>query len=137
MYFEVNNLNDDQPFINHVISEIRTWMDSRKLKLNVEKTEAILMGSELRLRTLNPQQGNVIINGMPISLAGNVRNLGVWLDQTLSLKDHLRCVKAKLINNLIIISRIVKFLDRSTIMKLVYGLILSRVDFCNALLYVT
>ena len=135
LYFEVTNLNDDQLFINHMISKIKTWMDSRKLKLNVEKTEAILMGSELRLRTLNPQQGNVIINGMPISLAGNVRNLGVWLDQTLSLKDHLRCVKAKLINNIIIISRIVKFLDRSTIMKLVYGLILSRVDFCNALLY--
>ena len=32
LYFEVTNLNDDQLFINHVISKIKTWMDSRKLK---------------------------------------------------------------------------------------------------------
>ena len=44
-------------------------------------------------------------------------------------------MKWKLINNLINISRIAKYLDKDTKMKLVHGLILSRVDFCNSLLF--
>ena len=73
---------------------------------------------------------------MSITLSCKLRILGVWIDQSLSLRDHLRHVKGKLINNLLSIIRIAKYHDKDTKMKLVQGLILSRVDFCNSLLFV-
>ena len=44
-------------------------------------------------------------------------------------------MKKKVINDLINISRISRFVDKSSRMKLVHGLILSKIDFCNSLYY--
>lgn len=44
-------------------------------------------------------------------------------------------IKIRAINNLRNISSISKFLDRDTLLKLVYNLVLSSIDFCSAILY--
>ena len=62
-------------------------MLSNKLKLNDEKTEAMLVGSH---QTINQTEAESIhIGGKNISLNPHVKNLGVFLDNTLSMEQHI------------------------------------------------
>ena len=62
-------------------------MLSNKLKLNDEKTEAMLVGSR---QAINPTEAESIqIGGKNILLNPHVKNLGVFLDNTLSMEQHI------------------------------------------------
>ena len=83
-------LNEDQhgskTALEHCITSISKWMFSNRLKLNMDKTEFIAFGTRQQLGKLCFGEINVCnetINASPV-----VRNLGVWLDQELKMKDH-------------------------------------------------
>ena len=134
IYFKVSDANLDSIKIRSVVEKVQNWMNRRKLKLNTDKTEIILIGSEYRLQNLNfPASCN--FNDDEITIKNEVRNLGVIFDKNLSMKNHLKNIKSSVIGNIINISRISKYLDKPSKMKLVHGLVLSKIDFCNSIFY--
>ena len=134
IYFRVSDANIDSLKIKSVIEKVQDWMSSRKLKLNTDKTEIMLIGSDYHLQNLNfPVVCH--LNADDIQIKKELRNLGVMFDSNLSMKSHLKKVRSDVIINIINISRISKYLDNSSIMKLVHGLVLSKLDFCNSLFY--
>ena len=70
-----------------------------------------------------------------INLSTKLRSEGVVFDENLTLKYQVAALKKKGIGGLINITKISKFTDRESRLKLVHGLILTQIDFCNALLY--
>ena len=64
----------------------------------------------------------------------HVKYLGVWLYSTLNMKKHIsekcRIASLKLYN----VKRIRKYLSHDSLVRLVNALVLSHLDFCNALL---
>ena len=134
IYFRISDANLDPLRIMSVIGRVQDWMSRRKLKLNAEKTEIMVISSDFRLKNQNfPGYCNLDTNC--IQIVSEVRNFGVLFDKNLSMKNHLKYVKSKVNGNLINISRISKFLNKSSILKLVHGLILSKIDFCNSIFY--
>ena len=134
IYFKVSDANLDLVKIKSVVEKVQNWMSRRKLKLNTDKTEIILIGSEYQLQNLNfPTFCN--LNNDEIKIKDEVRNLGVIFDKNLSMKNHLKNIKSSVIGNIINISRISKYLDKPSMMKLVHGLVLSKIDFCNSIFY--
>ena len=90
------------------MNKLKRWMSSKKLKINPEKTEIMLIGSRYCLDSGNfPDSINM--GGVDIKFSEKVRSLGVLFDETLSMKHHLRLLKSKLINNIINIARISKY----------------------------
>ena len=134
IYFELGSVTDDMHKIENTLATIKEWMNSKKLKINPEKTEVMIIGSQLHLDRCN-RADSFVLHGSRIELSKKVRSLGVIVDQTLTLREHLRYMKGKLINNLINIARVTKYLDRGSRMHLVHNLILSNTDFCNSIYY--
>ena len=62
-------------------------MLSKKLKLNDEKTEAMFVGSPQTI--ILTKAKSIQIGGKRISLSLHVQNLGVFLDYTLSIEQHI------------------------------------------------
>ena len=62
-------------------------MLSNKLKLNDEKTEAMLVGSRQAINLAEAE--SIQIDGKNILLNPHVKNLGVFLDSTLSMEQHI------------------------------------------------
>ena len=78
---EVTNLTTD---------DIKTWMTENQLKLNDDKTEALLFpfSSSLKLSTVSlPDSITLGSHNIPFSDAA--RSLGVMLDSKLSMKKHV------------------------------------------------
>ena len=130
------NVEDEeqtQQEFNNVFNIVEEWMTRRKLKLNADKTECIIFGNKPRLEALEGFKYIQVKQDSKLTLASQVKNLGVLFDQDLSMEPQIRSIKGKAIGHLTNISYIAKFIDRSSRLKLVYGLVLSRIDFCNSL----
>ena len=66
---------------------VKAWMRSNKLKLNDEKAEAMLVRSR---QTINLTKAETIqIGGKKILLNPHVKNLDVFLNNTLSIQQHI------------------------------------------------
>ena len=103
-------------------------MQSRRLKLNSDKTECILVrANNSMLRNVDIH--SVMLGTIPVQLSNSVRNLGFVFDCQLNLDEQINNVKRKVIVNLINISCIAKFIDKDSKRKLVHGLVFSKIDF--------
>ena len=74
------------------------------------------------------------INGTCIKFSPSVRNLGVPLDSTLSLHQHVMNVRRVAYLKLRRINSIRNVLSVDAVKTLVCSLVLSRLDYCNSLL---
>ena len=118
--------------IQTCIESLVGWMYSNKLKLNAEKTEVLPVASTSRLSSVG--RDSVDIGGKRIPFRSSVRNLGVHLDQTLSMQQHISSVCRAAYLELRRIASIRPYLTQSATAQLVSSAITSRLDYCNSIL---
>lgn len=115
------------------IGEIAEFMLVNKLKLNGDKTEFLLVGNRQQLDKLDlPLSINVC--GDNIESVDTVRNLGFWFDSVMNANTHVNktCRNCFLMLNNI---RSIRYkIDQQTAKTLVQCLVISKLDYCNALL---
>ena len=131
-YFSVTNITDTQALIDRIMVDIADWMRKKRLKLNESKTECLLIGSPYNLG--QHSDFNVIsINGTPIPLSAETRNLGVIIDKNLTMNSQIQSVVKTSNFQLKNIALIKRYLDQDCLKMLVNNLVVSRVDYCNSL----
>ena len=106
------------------------WMYSNKLKLNAEKTDVLPVASTSCLSSVD--RDSVDIGGKRIPFKSSVRNLGVHLDQTLSMQQHISSVCRAAYLELRRIASVRPYLTRTATAQLVSSAITSRLDYCNS-----
>ena len=114
------------------VEHVKAWMDSNKLKLNDDKTEALVVGTRSRTGVCYCEHLN--IGGSPIPFQPKVKSLGVVLDSSLTMSHHISSVCRSAYLELRRISAIRPFLTTSATATLVCSRVLSRIDYCNSLL---
>ena len=80
-------LSSAKSSIEICLQEINNWMILNGLKLNKEKTERLLLSSRYRP---SPSLEFVRVGGETIQASSSVRNLGVILDPSADMEDHIR-----------------------------------------------
>ena len=92
----------------------------------------MLIGTKQKLSSLSVNSLQLDENS--ITLTDSVKNLGVTLDSTLSMQNFIRQTARSCYFQLRRIGSVRRFLSTDTTAKLVTSFILSRLDYCNALL---
>ena len=90
----------------------------------------MLVGSSVRISSVSCESAD--IDGSCILFQSTVTYLGEYLDQTLSVKQHISSLCRTTFLALSRIASISPFLSNSSIEKLVASMITSRLDYCNA-----
>ena len=129
--FSPNNRNIRQN-IARDIDKIRNWMEENNLKMNNAKTEFIVMGTVSNLKKNNLE--NIEIGDTLIPQTSKIKFLGVYLDENLSLKDHVQNRARKAYYNLRLIQNIRKYININTTKMLLSTLVLSQLDYVNSIL---
>ena len=118
--------------IQACMTDIKNWSVKNGLKLNEEKTEVIHFRSKFRqsesIDTIS--FGNTVINTVD-----SARNLGVRLDEHLALSGHVKHICKAASFALHKIGTIRPFLSKKSTERLVHAHVISRLDFCNGILY--
>ena len=119
--------------IQHCVDDISNWMTNDKLLLNDDKTEFLMIGTKQQLAKVNID--HILIGDCIIRPKGVVKNLGTWLDSTLSMNSHVNNTCSNAFYYLYNIRRIRKYLSRRSTETLIHAFVSTRVDYCNSLLY--
>jgi hypothetical protein len=104
----------------------------RRLQLNSDKTEIIWFGSRANLRKIADQDLTLSIIHDTIHPKELVRDLGVWLDSELTLKQHVSKVAGVCFYQLRRLRQIRRLVGHDVAVRLVLAMIMSRLDYCNA-----
>ena len=107
-------------------------MQKRKLKLNENKTEIILIRVSSR-GICAEDFGSLNVDGTNLQPTECVRDLGVHFGSSLIFKGHINSLVRSCHYHTRNLYAIKDFLDRQSLLTLVHSLILSRVDYCNSL----
>ena len=113
---------------------ISEWMDSHFLKLNAGKSQLLIFTP----RNIRDKlcMNSVYIGGnqfIPVSL--EAMNLGVKLDFQLSFSPQISMVVSQSYKQISNIGKIRKYLKVEDLKTIVQSLVVSKLDYCNSLLY--
>ena len=128
-----NDWRDGLARIELCVSEIREWMNQNMLKLNDDKTELILFASKYKQDLYNDL--SITIGDTVVDCSSQVRDLGVIFDRVLSLRQHVSYTSRACRFHLRNISRIRMYIPQDISIVLIKSLVMSRLDYSNALLY--
>ncbi|KAK6167714.1 hypothetical protein SNE40_021678 [Patella caerulea] len=121
--------------MQNCISDIKMWMSNNFLKLNDDKTEYLIIGSNTNLNKLSDTPVQVGQNY--ITPSKSARNIGVIFDCQMSMESHINSICKTGYFNLRNISKIKKYISTDAMKTLINSLVTSRIDHSNSLLYGT
>ena len=107
-------------------------MNENRLKMNVQKTELIFLGSKQQLKKCETSDIRVIDDKVERSKV--TKYLGSWLDENLSFAKHVTMKHKAAMWNIHRIRNICSYLDKSTCETLVASLVTPHLDYGNGLL---
>ena len=120
--------------LENCISELRQWMVLNKLKLNDNKTEFTIFASRHYHTVIMSRNPTIKIGSSVVIPGRSVRNLGVVMDCNLTMKDQINSITRSMYYHMRGIRFIRNYLDDSTCTKAVMALVISRLDYANAML---
>ena len=107
-------------------ADIRQWYLQNGLQLKTDKSEALIIGTANQLRTAN---------SAITSVADEIKVLGVVLDRRLAFDKHVLAVTRSCNFRAQAIRHIRHLLSTDLAHTLACSLILTRLDYCNSVLY--
>ena len=116
--------------IKSCISDVKVWVVQNKLQLNDNKTEVLLIGSAPGIDL----PSSVCVGHSDIPFSNEARNLGVIFDSQLALKEQMNKLCQLAYLEIRRIGSIRQYLCFETSNTLLSSHVLSRLDYCNALL---
>ena len=116
------------------ISDVKAWATANMLKLNDSKTELMLVTSK-RSKHLHNLPTSITIGNAQIPFKHSVKNLGFTLDCHLTMNAHVSNIARTCYYELRRLASIRRFLTSTATATLVSAFVLSRIDYCNSLLF--
>ncbi len=116
--------------ISGCLADISAWMKEHHPQLNLAKTELLVFPATPTLQ----HDFTIQLGSSTITPSASVRNLGVIFDDQLTFKEHIAKTARSCRFALHNIRKIRTFLTEHSAQLLVQALVISRPDYCNALL---
>ena len=128
-----SDITDSITDLETCIQDVRKWMIDNKLKLNDDKTEALLFHTKKSLSQI-PKPDSILVGNSDISFSTSARNLGYIISEDMSLDAHISHICRTAYFAIRQISSLRQYLTLQATKILVCAFVLSRLDYCNSLL---
>ena len=116
------------------IGDVKAWASANMLKLNDNKTELMFVTSRRTMHLHNLPTSITMYNAQ-IPFKQSVKNLGFTLDYHIIMNAHFSNIARTCYFELCRLASICRFLTSTATATLVSAFVLSRIDYCNSLLF--
>jgi len=120
--------------LSSCIDDLAKSYASLRLQLNPAKTKFIWFSSRVNLTSIPQHFRSIQVCGSVIECEVVVRDLSVYLDSELSMKHHVNKIASACFCHIRRLHQIRHHVSREVLKQLVTSLVLSRLDYCNAIL---
>ena len=120
--------------IQSCICDVNAWATANILKLNDNKTEIMLVTSK-GTKHLHNLPTSITMGNANIPIKQSVKNLGVTLDCHLTMNVHVSNIARTCYFELRRLASIRRYLTSTATATLVSAFVLSRIVYCNSLLF--
>ena len=115
------------------MESVEQWMGSNRLRLNVDKTQLIWIGTRQQLSKIIIKE--TLLQSATVPFSSAVTNLGVTIDSELRMADHIANLCKSSYFQLRQLRQIRRSLTTDARKTLVHAFISSRLNYCNSLLF--
>ena len=129
----LNKLSMSISHIQNCYKIISDWLSKNFLKLNHNKTEAIIIGTENSVSKCKNLIQSIKLGDLDVIFSSNIKNLGVNIDETLSFNSHIKSVSSSCMFQLHNLNRIRSHFSKSSLETVIHAFISTRLDYCNSL----
>ena len=130
--FTVENKDAALISLQHCLTSAKEWLDSNLLQVNDGKSQAIYFTPKKELGFVKTP---ILFESSLIEPENCVEYLGIQFDALLNLERHINKTTSTAYFHLKNITKIRKYLDIDSTKSLVQSVVISRIDYCNSLLY--
>ena len=130
--FKSKDLSRLNEALNEDLSRLDAWLISKKLSLNVAKTQSMLVSTEVKRKALDKssQHLQVKINGTELEVVSKIKYVGILLDNSLDWKGQVQAVSLKVSRGLGILKHANKFLPFSALTSLYTSIVEPHFRYC-------
>ena len=118
--------------LSKYVEEVRNWLKENMLKLNDSKTEFFISSPPFHETRLADTK--IHIGDAEIHPSSTVKNLGVHFDAAMTMSDQVTAICKSVNFHLWNLSRIRKYITQEACSNAMRALVLSKLDYANALL---
>ena len=111
------------------VKSVAEWVEKNGLKLNMKKTQLLLLGRKGRAHEL--QDIRVTLSGERLPRREKVKCLGIWIDDGLTWREHIQALRRKCFCGLAKLRRLRDVLPMTTKKKIYNALVLPHLDYCS------
>ena len=122
--FPSPNINTAIANLNEDLNNICSWCCRNSLLINPDKTKVLFIGVPQLLRRLPSVPVSML--GKEITPVTVAKDLGIYIDQSLTYNDHITKTASNCLHKLIQINRIKHLLDKKTLILLMNCFIFSK-----------
>lgn len=127
MLFTSNDAHDLASTANAVLEKLRLWCINNGLKVNTDKTKAMLFQPKNKDLSVS---SDIMFSSSKIELVHCAKTLGVLFDHRMSWNDHINFLMSKL-SKTVGLMYSVKHLPRSAKVLIYNALFLSHINYCS------
>ena len=128
---ESNDFVALREFASYVTSNLINFLNSLKLKINVNKTQCSLIGSKSQLNKMDNFQKYIIINDIKLTFKDYVNNLGLTIDSNMKFQNHINNLYSKVFKILTYINKSKAILNFHTRKLLIEHCAFSHLNYCR------
>lgn len=122
-----DNFDTAKTKIEEDMIEIENYLKRNKLKLNVNKTKFMVIGSN--------RECILKMDGIEIEKVDTMKYLGVVIDEKLNFKENIEYLRKKMTKKVSFMMRMKKRFDQDTKLLLYKTLVMPHLDYCSSILF--
>ena len=134
MFDPSNKISELLHSMQSCMSDVKAWTTENMLIFNGNKTELMLATSN-RTKHLHSLPISITIGNAQVSFKQSWKNVGFTLDCHLTINAHVSNIARTCYFELRRLASIRRFLTSTATATLVSAFVLSRIDYCNSLLF--
>ena len=127
LFYAEKNIKTLFETVNNELTKISQWFISNKLSLNVKKTKYSFFHTPSKKDNI-PLALPKLCNNQ-IQRSESIKFLGVFLDENLTWKDHIKYIENKIARNIGILYRSKPYLNNKCLLSLYYSYIHSYISY--------
>ena len=131
--YSSSSLADINQTLNSELNELKKWLQGNKLSLNVLKTQALIVRSQLKIKKISDKtvdHPQFFIGDSQVENVDRTKNLGMMIDGSLNWDENIKNLRTKVSRAIGFLKYSRKFLPQNTLNEMYRGIAEPHFRFC-------